>query len=163
MLELDLAALALVRSVRQVRDPATLSIQPPCCGVEADDARGQLVVDERDVEVPVHLVAAGSPPLVANPVTLYWPEKPLKGRLIGDDAQHAGLRRGAEQRALRARQGLDPLDVHQVRADLRGIGSDGLVVEVNARLGVGIEILGAPVETPRNTMSLRPGCCWLQA
>ncbi len=55
--------------------------------------------------------------------------------LVGDDAQRAGLRTGAVQRALRAGQRLDAVDVVDVDVQRALDGGDRLFVQVHAHAG----------------------------
>ena len=64
-------------------------------------------------------------------------------RLVGDDAQRAGLRTRAEERALRPRQRLDALDVHEPGIDLLRVGGERLFVEVDRRHAVGAVLRGS--------------------
>ena len=56
-------------------------------------------------------------------------------RLVGDDADRAGLGRGAVQRALWARQALDPGDVIDMHVEIAADRGDRLLVEIHADRG----------------------------
>ena len=55
--------------------------------------------------------------------------------LVGDDADRAGLARGAVERALRAGEALDPGDVVDVDVERAADGRDRLLVEIGADRG----------------------------
>ena len=75
-------------------------------------------------------------------------------RLVGDVVDRAGLRARAEQRALRARQRLDALDVDQAHVGLLRDRGHRLVVEVDRDLAVDAEFAGAGPEAAHDDDAL---------
>jgi hypothetical protein len=63
-------------------------------------------------------------------------------RLVGDDADGAGLGAGAVQRALRSRQHLDARHVVDLHVERALDGGDGLLVEVHAHRGQWARMVG---------------------
>ncbi len=92
-------------------------------------ANGELVVDDRDVDVALDAVArvtlAGRRPAGVEAGL----ELVVDG-LVGDQAHRAGLRTRAEQRALRAGQHLDARDVGRVQVEVAAARTDRLLVEI---------------------------------
>ena len=109
------------------------------------DTHGQLVVDERDVDHALDVVAVVAVRRI-RVTDLDVAGQLIESWLVGDVTQHARLGAGAEQRALRPGQHFDALEVGCVDVEVATRNLRGLLVEVHRDVrpgAVGARSLGA--------------------
>ena len=106
------------------------------------DANGEHIIDQRRIEHAGDAVAHAAFPAGAE-VRVNIGLEAARVRLIGVDAQRAGLRGGAVQCALGAGQGFHMIDVHHADVRLRAGLADRYLVEIDGSAGLGDEVVNA--------------------
>ena len=111
-------------------------------GVPGDEADRHAVV-QGDVDQALEGVARAAVADGVHADVVGRREARRVGR-VGDDLDRAGLRAGAVEGALRAREGLDPGDVIDMQVERPADGGDGLLVEVGPDAGHGAGVVAIP-------------------
>ena len=110
--------------------------------IEADDAQRGLL-RQRDVDHPFHLAAGAT---LVDLVQLHIHAAVIARGigLVGDDADRAGFRRGAIERALRAGEAFDAGDVVDVHVKVAADRGDRLFIEIDANRGQRTGVVAIP-------------------
>jgi hypothetical protein len=101
----------------------------------AGDAQGQLVLDDRDVDIAIDLAAhrraVGRRDRAVDP-----PAPPGQVGLAGDVADRAAHRTGTEQRALGPGQNLDAVEIDRIDIEVAPRHRTGRIVEIERDVGL---------------------------